>query len=176
MDLFEHTMRPQIQTMQRQLGAANSSLKAAFDAASAASTSIVASSSWLQGIIAGIALLIGAGLAMLIGRGTTRRLEGMTEAMIRLASGDKTIDIPSRDKTDEIGSMARAVEVFRENAITADRLAAEQEAGRAARAQRQDAMDHHTQDFGDSVSGVITSLAGAADGMRTAAEAMAKSA
>ena len=37
--------------------------------------------------------------------------------MGRLAAGHNEVEIPSRDSTDEIGAMARSVEVFKQNAI-----------------------------------------------------------
>ena len=47
----------------------------------------------------------------------SRRLTGMTRIMRRLAEGDRTVEVPPPDRSDEIGDMARAVEVFRRNAI-----------------------------------------------------------
>ena len=46
-----------------------------------------------------------------------QRLAGITQAMIRLARHDTTTAIPSRNDRDEVGEMARAVEVFKDNAI-----------------------------------------------------------
>jgi diguanylate cyclase (GGDEF)-like protein len=45
------------------------------------------------------------------------RLAGITQAMTRLARHDTTATIPSREDRDEVGAMARAVEVFKDNAI-----------------------------------------------------------
>src|SRR3954468_14454644 len=45
------------------------------------------------------------------------RLAGITQAMTKLARHDTTTRIPSRDDRDEVGAMARAVEVFKDNAI-----------------------------------------------------------
>ncbi len=45
------------------------------------------------------------------------RLGGITQAMTRLARHDTTTIVPSRDDRDEVGAMARAVEVFKDNAI-----------------------------------------------------------
>lgn len=49
----------------------------------------------------------------------------MTDAMARLAGGDNTIEIPATERTDEIGEMAQAVQVFKDSSIENDRLAAE---------------------------------------------------
>jgi diguanylate cyclase (GGDEF)-like protein len=45
------------------------------------------------------------------------RLRGITEAMVKLAANDTSTQVPSRDDADEVGEMARAVEVFKNNAI-----------------------------------------------------------
>ena len=45
------------------------------------------------------------------------RLSGITEAMVRLARNETAVAIPSRDDHDEVGEMARAVDVFKENAL-----------------------------------------------------------
>jgi PAS domain-containing protein len=56
-------------------------------------------------------------IAWLSARVIGDRIQGMTTAMGKLADGDTTIEIPAQDGSDEIGDMARAVEVFRTNAI-----------------------------------------------------------
>jgi diguanylate cyclase (GGDEF)-like protein len=45
------------------------------------------------------------------------RLGRITQAMVKLASNDTTTPVPSRDDPDEVGDMARAVAVFKDNAI-----------------------------------------------------------
>jgi methyl-accepting chemotaxis protein len=174
--LYNEQMRPQILAMQQQLDTAAALLAKGFDASRTTAVDTVASASLLQEVLAVVALVIGVGLALVIGRGIVRPLTAMTGVMGKLAAGDHAIDIPARDNKDEIGDMARAVEVFKEHAIEAERMAAEQEAARAAKERRQAAMEQHTQDFGSSISGVMASLAASADTMRHAAEAMADSA
>lgn len=50
----------------------------------------------------------------------------MTEAVERLAADDRTVAISNLGNRDEIGQIARAVEVFKENALRVGRLQAEQ--------------------------------------------------
>ena len=169
-------MRPQIQSMQQQLAAANTSLRSAFADASASSAAIIVRSSWLQGMIATIALLIGAGLAWLIGRGITRPLAGMTEAMTKLAAGDRTVVVPARDNTDEIGAMARAVEVFKQEAIAKDGLEEKQTKSQAIQARRQEEISQLVGFFGRSVEGVFTTLAAASANMSQSSTALERSA
>jgi methyl-accepting chemotaxis protein len=175
-ELYDQQMRPQIKTMQAQLDATTASLKQASDVANANAVSLIASSSLLAAMLAALGLVIGVGLAFVISRGIVRPLTGMTDMMTKLAAGDRTLDVPARDNTDEIGDMARAVEVFKQNAIEADRLAREQTAERAHKERRQAAMEQHTQDFGTSISGVMASLAAAASTMHRAANQMSEAA
>jgi methyl-accepting chemotaxis protein len=102
----------------------------------------------------------------------TRPLRALTVTMGRLAAGETSVTVGATDRDDEIGEMARAVDVFRQNMIKADHLAAEQAAARSARARRQDAMERDTEAFGVSVAAVMTKLSGSSQGMRDAAEAM----
>ncbi|NOZ48467.1 MAG: PAS domain S-box protein [Chloroflexi bacterium] len=72
--------------------------------------------SWIGVTIIGILLV--AGLTALIStRLITRPIRAMTELMTRLAAGDLDIEVAERGRQDEIGTMARAVEVFRKNAL-----------------------------------------------------------
>ncbi|WEK04070.1 MAG: methyl-accepting chemotaxis protein [Candidatus Devosia phytovorans] len=69
-------------------------------------------------------LLIGAGLlavvaalSLIFSRSITRPITRLTDTMETLAKGDFDIEVRGADRTDELGAMARAVEVFRENGL-----------------------------------------------------------
>src|SRR5204862_407594 len=70
----------------------------------------------LIGLVAA-ALLLGGVLALVLARSIIRPVAGMTEAMTRLAGGDLQVAVPHRDARDEMGAMAKAVDVFRQNAV-----------------------------------------------------------
>ncbi len=125
----------------------------------------------ILGILALVAALcVAVGVSMI--RGVCGPIRAMTDVMRRLADKDLGVTIPGVGRGDEIGGMAAAVQVFRENMIKADTLEAEQTAARAARERRQAALEQYTQDFGTSIAGVMGSLAEASGKMRGAAEAM----
>ncbi len=71
------------------------------------------------------ALLAGLLVAFLVARNITRPLADMTTAMRRLAADEIDVTIPARHRRDEIGQMAQAVEVFRDNAHRVRKMAAE---------------------------------------------------
>jgi methyl-accepting chemotaxis protein len=108
--------------------------------------------------------------------GAIKPLRALTATMGKLAARDLTVEIAGPTRGDEVGGMARAVQVFKENMIQADTLSATSVKEQAARDRRQAAMDTHTQDFGTSISGVMASLSQSAGQMHAAADAMSEAA
>jgi methyl-accepting chemotaxis protein len=78
----------------------------------------------LLAVLAGGLLLIIVSTFFII-RAITRPLAGMTAAMAQLAAGDISVSIPANDRTDEIGAMAHAVQVFKQAAVDAIRIEVE---------------------------------------------------
>ena len=78
--------------------------------------------SWITLVAVGITLT-GIGATMIISTHLIiRPISAMTGAMTRLADGDLAISVVEQGREDEIGAMARAVEVFRQNAIDKARV------------------------------------------------------
>ncbi|CCG40836.1 methyl-accepting chemotaxis protein [Magnetospirillum molischianum] len=69
--------------------------------------------------------------ALVLARSVTQPIRLIQGAMERLAAGDHTVGVPGANRSDEIGDMARAVGVFKENAIAMVRLQTEQDTIRA---------------------------------------------
>ncbi|WP_245515115.1 methyl-accepting chemotaxis protein [Jiella endophytica] len=89
-------------------------------------------------------LLVGA-VTFLTSRSIVGGLSGLRDAMLKLASGDRSVDVPARGRGDEIGDMAGAVETFKQAAIEQQRLQEETEASRIdqeAAKQRQADLEH----------------------------------
>ena len=96
---------------------------------------------WLLAGGALIALVIGMIAATIITRAIARPLKAMTSAMDQLANGDLSTEISGTERKDEIGAMATAVLVFKENALEVKRLDQEAQAQQAtAEEQRQAAL------------------------------------
>ncbi|HYH18347.1 MAG TPA: methyl-accepting chemotaxis protein [Azospirillum sp.] len=109
--------------------------------------------------------------------GITRPVRAITEAITTLAAGNTAVTVPGVDTRSEMGDIARAVEVFRQNAIEKDRLTALQEAERTTRERRATAIERMTRDFEaavtrvlDTVTRSIRDLDGTAQGMVGVAE------
>ncbi len=84
-----------------------------------------------------LALLGGLTAAAIVARTTAKPLGQLRDAMLGLAEGDLSAEIPSLGRADEIGQMARAVQTFKDAALDRDRLEQETRAQReAAEAER----------------------------------------
>jgi len=84
-----------------------------------------------------IGLIIGIIAAWAIGTGISRPIKAITDAMNTLAGGEKSVAIPGQDHKDEVGLMAAAVQVFKDNMIRADELAESEKQEREAREQQE---------------------------------------
>jgi methyl-accepting chemotaxis protein len=122
------------------------------------------------------ALALAALLAVLISRAISRPVVGLTQVMQALAGGDRSITVPALDRADEVGQMARTVEVFKQTAIEAEALSAGQAAAQARRDQRMQSLDRLTSGFQTDVGGIIQGLGAASESLRGTSEAVSAAA
>lgn len=125
------------------------------------------------GAVGGV--IIGIFLAFFIGRSISVPIVNMGEVMQRLSNNDLDVDIPGNDRKDEIGEMAKSVQVFKDNAIAVAKIAGEKEQrDKEAEEEKRQIMSALAQDFEKSVGGVIESVATSSEEMHTSAQAMSK--
>ncbi|HYE48308.1 MAG TPA: methyl-accepting chemotaxis protein [Azospirillaceae bacterium] len=118
-------------------------------------------------------LVVSGAVAALIGRDVARTLGRLADAMRRLAAGDLSVAVAGTGRRDEIGDMARAIEVFRGTAIEAERLRAEQDAMKqAAEADRRRQLLDVADRFEAEVRGVVAAVSASATQMRASSEGM----
>ena len=139
--------------------------QSAAQTAASAQTTLIATA--LVGLVFAVALL-----AIISAYGVSRPLHRMTSAMGRLADGNLQVDVAGTERKDEVGLLACALQVFKDNAITAHRLAAEQKAENAAKMRRAELLDQITKRFEHNVSALTQGLAGAATEMEATAQSM----
>jgi methyl-accepting chemotaxis protein len=153
---------------------------AALSDASSAKDAAIGTLSHAHGLIVALGLVavaIGLALAFFISHGIVDPVRAMTQAMARLADGDKTITVPATHRADEIGAMAKAVNVFKDNAIRMDRLQSEQEENKhRAEAERKQMLVQLADRFEASVAGVVGHVSAAAQQMQGAAQGMSATA
>lgn len=127
-------------------------------------------------VASALAAVLGVASAMIIARSIVRPVIGMTAAMGRLAEGDTGTDIPGMGRRDEIGAMAAAVQVFKDNAVERERLTAMQGAEQQAKERRAVTVDQLIQDFDRTVAGMLRTVAAAATELDATAQSMAATA
>ncbi|URD39530.1 methyl-accepting chemotaxis protein [Methylobacterium tardum] len=100
-------------------------------------------------------------------------LKRLREVMGQLAEGDASATIPGTDRRDEIGAMAGAVQVFKDNLIQARRLEEETALARAsAEEQRKLGMRQMATAFEQSVGGIVGLVSSSATELQATAQAM----
>lgn len=116
------------------------------------------------------AVIVGVGI--FFARMITRPISSITGAMEVLSSGDTSIDVPENGRKDEIGDMANALEVFKQNRIEADKLSEEQKQEQKVQLERAENLENMTEDFEKTVSDLINGLAAASTELDATAQSM----
>lgn len=122
-------------------------------------------------------LIITAVITFFTARSIVDPVNSMTTAMGRLADGDLEVEIEGAERQDEIGQMAAAVQVFKENAVEMKRLEEEQaQAALRAEEEKRASMNAMAEQFESSVGGVLGAVSTAAGQMESSAQAMSATA
>jgi methyl-accepting chemotaxis protein len=128
----------------------------------------------LAGLIAVIAA--SAGMILMVRRRVCKPIVDLTATMSRLASGNVSDEISGVERGDEIGAMAAAVRVFKDNMIEAERLAAEKAAENDVKMRRVQVLDQLTRAFEAKVSELVGGLSAASSVMEDTARSMSSTA
>ncbi len=123
-------------------------------------------------LVSAAAAALVAAIGLVIARGIAQPLRAITGAMRRLADGDTAIEPPYARRRDEIGEMAGAVTVFRDNKIEADRLAEDQRARQESELARARGLEQLTKGFDSTATNVLDTLSRTTDELRQTANAM----
>jgi methyl-accepting chemotaxis protein len=130
---------------------------------------------WIIGALI-LATVVSALAGFAIIRGVSAPIGALTGAMRRLADHDMTTEIGGIGRKDEIGVMAGTVQVFRDNMIKADQLAAAEQVERAAKEQRTAGLESLVHDFEAKVGQLVGLLASSATEMEATARSMSETA
>jgi len=129
--------------------------------------------------IGGIGLLVilaGAGVALLVSRTIVGPIKSMTAVMQRLADGDTDVAVPGMGRGDEIGVMARTVEVFREHQVALKAHWERQEVEHRVTEQRARALERLTEHFDATVSNMVGTVSKAVEGLESTAAGLSNTA
>ncbi|MDB5411839.1 MAG: methyl-accepting chemotaxis sensory transducer [Rubritepida sp.] len=126
----------------------------------------------LLGAIAA-AFLVSALCSFFLARGLARPIHALIRRTETLAQGEADEAIPGMARRDEIGAMARGLEILRSNTLRLRAMEADQRASLAAAAtERRQMRETLSRSFEESIGGIAASLAHSAAGLTDAADSM----
>ena len=135
-----------------------------------------AANSIFLGVVA-LAMCVAVGAWWFTRQTVVRPLSVIEERMGELARGNAAIDVPYTERHDEIGDLARALQVFKTNAGEVKRMADDQHANEVrAQAERQTTMHKLAGDFEASVGGIVQAVAASAAQLESSSRAMSATA
>ena len=125
-------------------------------------------------LVGGLLLIV---VSVLTVRGVTGPLSRMTGVMKSFSDGDYSADIPAKDRPDEIGEMAKAVQVFKDNALEIRRLEAESaEREQQVEQEKRAAMESMAHQFESRIKGIVGTVSSSATELQSTAESMSETA
>jgi methyl-accepting chemotaxis protein len=123
-------------------------------------------------VLMGVGIGVAVTVVYLTNRSIVPPLIKMVGAMGQLAGGDHSVEIPATDSKDEIGLMARAVLVFKDNMIKAKELADKEAEAIKQRMARATRVNELTDAFDADISSVLRSVASASTELQATASSM----
>ncbi|MBI3445796.1 MAG: HAMP domain-containing protein [Magnetospirillum sp.] len=131
---------------------------------------------WLivGGIIATILAVLG--VRWILKNIIANPIEDMTVRMDKLARGDISVEVPALDRQDEVGDIARAVQVFKDNTIAKQQMEAESKVAATAREERMHRLEELIANFDKAVTAVLDAVSSSAQQMIQTARSMVASA
>jgi len=128
----------------------------------------------LHWIMGGLALSVLASITIGLGlaRAIARPVQGLTESMGRLAERDYAVLIGGTERNDEIGAMARAVEVFKTGMIEGERLAERERTEIQTRTRQAERRDKLIISFNASIQRVVEAIGSVSSTVRTSSEGL----
>jgi len=131
---------------------------------------------WLILVLLAVTAVFCIVIGLMLVRAISAPLRRMTDAMGRLAQHDLAVEIPGAGRGDEIGAMARAVAVFRDSMVTADRLQSEGEEARQLRDRRAATISSTVATFEEQASELVSMLSSASTELEGTARGMSDTA
>jgi methyl-accepting chemotaxis protein len=129
-------------------------------------------------VAAAVALLGGIGLAMWIGiKGLARPIGDLKQVMEAFAGNDLNAQVPGLERRDELGQMARTVEVFKKNALEVERVRSDQLVNDKRNAeQRKAEMNRLANEFEGAVGQIVEAVSQASSELEASANRLTSTA
>lgn len=122
-------------------------------------------------VISGVSLVLGAGLAFFMGGMIAKPLKRAVVTIEALAQGDTSVALKS-DTKDEVGTLARVIEVFRQQTIERKALEEKQHEEEARQAARARAVQQLASDFRGEIGIILGGVSSASGQMMNTADGM----
>ena len=124
-----------------------------------------------------LVLLVGAGLALVLSNVIATPIRQSTEALEKLAAGDLEVAVIGADRGDCAGRQAKALQVFKDNALEMRRLERQAEEDRVrAEVEKKQAMSALAAQFEAKVFSVVDAVAAASTELEASAESLTRTA
>jgi methyl-accepting chemotaxis protein len=118
-------------------------------------------------------ILLAGGALWMVFRRIVRSVGQMTAAMSEIAEGNTAVEVPCTDRRDEMGAMAGALLVFKENAEKVRVMRAEREAlEKAAQAEKVAAMNRLADQFETRIGEIIETVSSASTELEASARTL----
>jgi methyl-accepting chemotaxis protein len=124
----------------------------------------------------GVAAVLAGFLGWSLIRGVSTPVKGITQVMVRLAGHDLAAQVSGLERADEIGAMAKAVQVFKDNMVKADEMAAAQAVEQKAKEERTAKVNALTAAFDANVGNVVRAVSSQATQMESSAQSLSATA
>ena len=122
------------------------------------------------------AVVIGAALAMVVARSITMPLGGIIGVMGELTNGNLNVEVNGQDRRDEVGSVAKAVGIFKDGLVEAERLRTVQQAEQARQIERGKRMEDAVTGFDKVITEIVGSVSSAATELQATAQSLSATA
>ena len=176
-DIMDKRVRPLAREMEALLAATEQAAKTRADEISRETDAAITQSGNLSLVFGGLVVVVLIGSTVFGMISIAKPIRAIAGVLEKLAAGDKSIDVPYVQRGDEVGETARAANVFKDNLIRMDQMAAEQKAAEArAAAEKKQAMHQLASSFEQAVGGIIGAVSSAAGQLQGAAQTMSAAA
>ena len=149
---------------------------AVISAAGGEAEAVIRRSVILVSALVALGALLSAALMVMVVGSVVRPMRSLTGSMASLSRGDLDAEVPGLGRGDELGEMAQAVQVFKEDAAERRRLEAERAAEREKQFARAQRLEELAGAFDGEVAAVLAALGGSAGEMQQASQAMSATA
>jgi len=127
-------------------------------------------------IVSAVAIIISIVVALFLSRAISRPVNQMTDVMTSLAEGNLDVDIEGTERKDEVGRIAKAVLVFKDNAIERACLREEERKSQEQNSARQQKLLELTNTFDATITEVVDEVIQSVNSLHSAADSLSNTA